>query len=51
MDAMTDTRERLDILYAGTLPPHTGVSAIVGYQLLADWRVWDIVSLLPRTPD
>jgi glycosyltransferase involved in cell wall biosynthesis len=25
----------LDILYAGTLPPHNGGSAIVGYQLLA----------------
>lgn len=32
--AVSDTRGYLDILYAGTLPPHNGGSAIVGYQLL-----------------
>ncbi len=33
--AAADTDNSLDILYAGTLPPHNGGSAIVGYQLLA----------------
>jgi glycosyltransferase involved in cell wall biosynthesis len=32
---VTETSEKLDILYAGTLPPHNGGTAIVGYQLLA----------------
>lgn len=32
--AVSDTCDHLDILYAGTLPPHNGGSAIVGYQLL-----------------
>ena len=32
--AVSDTSDRLDILYIGTLPPHAGGSAIVGYQLL-----------------
>jgi glycosyltransferase involved in cell wall biosynthesis len=34
-DPVANTSENLDILYAGTLPPHNGGSAIVGYQLLA----------------
>src|ERR1700722_8611996 len=32
---MVDACRRVDILYVGTLPPHHGGTAIVGYQLLA----------------
>ncbi|HVN28311.1 MAG TPA: glycosyltransferase family 4 protein [Candidatus Binataceae bacterium] len=46
----------LDILYVGTLPPHSGGSAVVGYQLLAGLarmghRVRAIAPITPETID
>ena len=44
---------QLNILYVGTLPPHPGGSAIVGYQLLDGFtRLGHIVrALAPVTPE
>jgi len=51
--AVTDTGNYLDILYAGTLPPHNGGTAIVGYQLLAGLARlgYSIRAIAPITPE
>jgi glycosyltransferase involved in cell wall biosynthesis len=51
--ALTDVGGHLDILYVGTLPPHNGGTAIVGYLLLAGLASvgHSIRAIAPITPE